>query len=52
MLDIDAAGHPQTHRTFADRWLDGDEARGRLVDVIVAPGGDLLLSDDRAGASS
>lgn len=35
---------------FAQGWLQGDEAWGRPVDVLVMPDGALLVSDDRAGA--
>ena len=35
---------------FADGWLQGEEAWGRPVDVLVMPDGALLVSDDRAGA--
>ncbi len=50
MVDIDPAGQPRNYRVFADGWLNGDKAWGRPVDVIVAPDGALLVSDDRAGA--
>ena len=35
---------------FADGWLQGEEAWGRPVDVLVMPDGALLVSDDLAGA--
>jgi glucose/arabinose dehydrogenase len=35
--------------TFAQGWLQGDEAWGRPVDVLVMPDGALLVSDDHAG---
>ena len=35
---------------FAKGWLQGEKAWGRPVDVLVAPDGALLVSDDRAGA--
>ena len=35
---------------FAEGWLEGEEAWGRPVDVLVLPDGALLVSDDRAGA--
>jgi glucose/arabinose dehydrogenase len=34
---------------FAEGWLQGREAWGRPVDVLVMPDGALLVSDDRAG---
>jgi len=38
-----------TYEPFATGWLQGDDAWGRPVDVIVAPDGALLVSDERAG---
>ena len=35
---------------FAEGWLQGGNAWGRPVDVLVMPDGALLVSDDRAGA--
>ncbi|MBK7382872.1 MAG: sorbosone dehydrogenase family protein [Flavobacteriales bacterium] len=35
---------------FAEGWLKGNRASGRPVDVLVAPDGALLVSDDGAGA--
>lgn len=35
---------------FAEGWLQGEEAWGRPVDVLVMRDGALLVSDDRAGA--
>jgi glucose/arabinose dehydrogenase len=35
---------------FAEGWLQGAQAWGRPVDVMVLPDGALLVSDDRAGA--
>jgi glucose/arabinose dehydrogenase len=37
-------------KIFAEGWLQGEEAWGRPVDVLVMPDGALLVSDDRAGA--
>ena len=42
-------GEPR-YEPFLDHWLDGEKASGRPNDVIVAPNGDLLGSDDQAGA--
>jgi len=36
------------YEPFAEGWLQGDEAWGRPVDVLVMPDGALLVSDDRA----
>lgn len=38
------------YETFMDGFLDGDQVRGRPVDLLVAPDGALLVSDDAAGA--
>lgn len=37
-----------TTEIFADGWLQGSKASGRPVDVLVAPDGSLLVSDDSA----
>jgi len=37
------------YKVFAEGWLQGDDAWGRPVDVLVMPDGALLLSDDEAG---
>ena len=42
-------GRPASYETFAEGWLRGSKAWGRPVDVIVAPDGALLVSDDKAG---
>jgi glucose/arabinose dehydrogenase len=34
---------------FAQGWLEGENAWGRPVDVLVRPDGSLLVSDDKAG---
>jgi glucose/arabinose dehydrogenase len=41
---------PKAYQVFADGWLQGGQAWGRPVDVLVMPDGALLVSDDRAGA--
>jgi len=38
------------HEPFAEGWLQGESARGRPADVLVAPDGSLPVSDDAAGA--
>jgi glucose/arabinose dehydrogenase len=43
-------GRPVGEETFVEGWLEGDDAWGRPVDVLVMPDGALLVSDDRAGA--
>jgi len=44
-------GKAVSYETFADGWLDSSEqeAWGRPVDLVVAPDGALLVSDDKAG---
>jgi glucose/arabinose dehydrogenase len=37
------------YEVFADGWLEGQEAAGRPVDLLHAPDGSLLLSDDQRG---
>ena len=38
------------YETFAEGWLDGDKVLGRPVDLLIAPDGSLLVSDDERGA--
>jgi glucose/arabinose dehydrogenase len=38
-----------TYEVFATGWLQGDEAWGRPVDLLIMPDGAMLVSDDRAG---
>jgi glucose/arabinose dehydrogenase len=42
-------GRPRSYQAFAEGWLQGDDAWGRPVDVIVAADGALLVSDDKMG---
>lgn len=37
------------YETFADGWLKNERAWGRPADVLEAPDGSLMVSDDRAG---
>ena len=41
---------PVSYEVFAQGWLQGRQAWGRPVDVLVMPDGALLVSDDKAGA--
>jgi glucose/arabinose dehydrogenase len=50
LVTLDPPGHVTGYRVFAEGWLQGGEAWGRPADVLVAPDGSLLVSDDRAGA--
>ena len=38
------------YEPFASGWRQGESAWGRPTDVLVAPDGALLVSDDAAGA--
>jgi glucose/arabinose dehydrogenase len=50
LVTLDAAGKATGYRPFAEGWLQGERAWGRPADVLVAPDGSLLVSDDSAGA--
>jgi glucose/arabinose dehydrogenase len=39
-----------SYEVFASGWLQGEEFSGRPVDIVPAPDGSLLLSDDHRGA--
>lgn len=43
-------GRATRYETFAEGWLRDESAWGRPADVLVAPDGSLLVSDDTAGA--
>lgn len=43
-------GKVQKPEVFASGWLKGQSVDGRPVDVVVAPDGSLVVSDDKAGA--
>ena len=50
IVRLDATGKAIAYEPFAEGWLDGQQAWGRPADVLVAPDGSLLVSDDSAGA--
>jgi glucose/arabinose dehydrogenase len=50
LVKIDAEGRAAAYLPFAEGWLDGERSWGRPADVLVAPDGSLLVSDDQAGA--
>lgn len=50
LVRLDDAGEPESYEPFVEGWLQGEEAWGRPVDVLVMPDGALLVSDDEAGA--
>jgi glucose/arabinose dehydrogenase len=43
-------GVPVSYEPFAEGWLEGEQAWGRPVDLMVMPDGALLVSDDYADA--
>ena len=43
-------GRAASYEVFAEGWLQGRNAWGRPVDMLVMPDGALLVSDDKAGA--
>ena len=48
---LDESGNAASYDVFAQGWLESDgTAWGRPVDVLVAPDGALLVSDDLRGA--
>lgn len=50
-VDVAADGRRSLgYDVFAEGWLEGERAVGRPVDLVVAPDGSLLLSDDKRGA--
>ncbi|WP_081848115.1 sorbosone dehydrogenase family protein [Microbulbifer sp. HZ11] len=49
MVTLDENGNATSYKPFIDGWLQGEEAWGRPVDVLVMPDGALLVSDDKAG---
>lgn len=49
-IALDVAGNVTKQEPFAHGWLQGEQAWGRPADVLVAPDGSLLVSDDLAGA--
>jgi glucose/arabinose dehydrogenase len=46
---LDAQGNYVGEEDFITGWLQGGEAIGRPVDILIKPGGVLYLSDDKAG---
>ena len=50
LVKLDASGKAVAYEPFAQGWLQGESAWGRPADVLVAPDGSLLVSDDQAGA--
>lgn len=49
MVTLNEKGESTSYKPFIDGWLQGEEAWGRPVDVLVMPDGAMLVSDDYAG---
>ncbi|MEJ8756297.1 sorbosone dehydrogenase family protein [Pontibacter sp. H259] len=49
-VTLDGNGNATNYTAFAEGWLEGKEAWGRPVDVMVMPDGALLVSDDKNNA--
>lgn len=49
LVTLGSNGHAKSYDVFADGWLQGNTPWGRPVDIINAPDGALLISDDYAG---
>lgn len=49
-LSVDPDGKNPKEEVFAGTWLDDQKILGRPADVLQAPDGSLLVSDDQAGA--
>ena len=50
LVTLDEKRRAVSYEPFAEGWLQGERAWGRPADVLVAPDGSLLVSDDEAGA--
>jgi len=46
---LDSQGKYLGEEDFITGWLQGDEAIGRPVDILIKPGGIIFISDDKAG---
>lgn len=49
-VELNEDGSLKRQSVFAEGWLEDGEVWGRPADVLVAPDGSLLVSDDQAGA--
>jgi glucose/arabinose dehydrogenase len=49
LVKLSSKGKPVSYQPFAEGWLQDRKPWGRPVDVLVAPDGALLVSDDFAG---
>ena len=46
---LDSQGKYLGEEDFITGWLQGNEAIGRPVDILIKPGGIIYISDDKAG---
>ena len=46
---LDDQGRSLGYEVFAEGWLQGENPWGRPVDILIAPDGSMLVSDDHAG---
>ena len=46
---MDANGKYIGEEDFITGWLNGSNALGRPVDIMIQPGGTIFISDDKAG---
>ena len=48
-VKLDAQGNYEGTEDFISGWLQGGQALGRPVDILIQPGGVMYVSDDKAG---
>ncbi|OGE73874.1 MAG: hypothetical protein A3C49_03570 [Candidatus Doudnabacteria bacterium RIFCSPHIGHO2_02_FULL_42_25] len=48
-VKLDAKGNYEGTEDFISGWLQDDEVLGRPVDVLIQPGGQMYVSDDKSG---
>ncbi|HEX9722098.1 MAG TPA: PQQ-dependent sugar dehydrogenase [Candidatus Paceibacterota bacterium] len=48
-VKLDAQGNYESTEDFISGWLQGGQALGRPVDILIQPGGVMYVSDDKAG---
>jgi len=49
LVRLNEAGEAISYEPFAEGWLDNGTVKGRPVDLLIAPDGALLISDDQQG---
>lgn len=49
LVTLGEDGHAKSYEVFAEGWLQDNSPWGRPVDILNAPDGSLLISDDAAG---